>query len=181
MTSLPFRQQNRGLRPETSEMRAETAIPGIMQEGDLEEIAEVYVQPGEMYFTLKPAVIRTVLGSCVAVTFWSPRLGAGALLHAQLPKCPKTVNGVSLANGHHYVDYSIRDVARRFDALGVNRKEVEIKLFGGADVLPIGSVALARRSVGRLNCIAAIEVLRAEGLEITTSCIRGTAGRPSSL
>ncbi len=148
----------------------------MRQEDDRAEIAEVYVQPGELYFTLEPSVIRTVLGSCVGITFWSPRLGAGALLHAQLPKCPKAGNSVSQANGHHYVDFSIRDAARRFDALGVNRKDVEIKMFGGADVLPVSNTALSRRSVGRLNCISAIEVLRTEGLEITTSSIRGTSG-----
>jgi chemotaxis protein CheD len=151
-------------------------MQGVKQEGDWAEVAEIYVQPGELYFTLEPAIIRTVLGSCVGITFWSPRLGAGALLHAQLPTCPKVASGVSPAVGRRYVDYSIREIARRFDALGVNRKDVEIKMFGGADVLPVGSVALARRSVGRLNCIAAIEVLKAEGLEIATSSIRGTAG-----
>ena len=145
-------------------------------EGDWQEVAEIYVQPGELYFTIEPTVIRTVLGSCVGITFWSPRLGAGALLHAQLPKCPKVADRMKSVKGHHYVDYSIRDAAGRFDALGVNRREVEIKLFGGADVLPLGSMALARRSVGRLNCITAIEVLRAEGLEIARSSIRGTAG-----
>ena len=52
------------------------------------ELPEVYLQPGESYLARKPAIIRTILGSCVGVTFWCARLGVGALRHAQLPRCP---------------------------------------------------------------------------------------------
>src|ERR1035441_9539924 len=149
----------------------------LEREGDLPEILDVYVQPGESYVAREPTIIKTVLGSCVGVTFWNARLGIGALLHAQLPKCPMVASaGLSPTTGRRYVDYSIRHIVRQFDALGVARKDVEVKLFGGGDVLPIGSEALAKRSVGRLNCISAIEVLKAEGLEISTSSIRGELG-----
>ena len=51
-------------------------------------LPEVYLQPGESYLARKPTIIRTILGSCVGVTFWSARLGIGALCHAQLPRMP---------------------------------------------------------------------------------------------
>ena len=83
------------------------------------EVSEVYLHPGESYLARKPAIIRTILGSCVGVTFWSARLGVGALCHALLPRCPANSSiGLSLANGHRYVDFSIRDLARQFDELG---------------------------------------------------------------
>ena len=44
---------------------------------------------GELYLARSPAILRTMLGSCVGVTFWSPRLGAGALCHGVLPRCPR--------------------------------------------------------------------------------------------
>ena len=52
------------------------------------ELVEVYLQPGEMFLALEPTIIRTLLGSCVGVSFWSRRMGIGALCHAMLPQCP---------------------------------------------------------------------------------------------
>src|SRR5579863_5316644 len=105
-----------------------------------DELPEIYLQPGEVHFARRPSIIRTILGSCVGVTFWSARLGAGALCHALLPRCPRDLSaGLSLAAGRRYVDFAIRDLAREFDQLGVSRAEVQVKVFGGADVLPINT------------------------------------------
>ena len=82
------------------------------------------MQPGESYLAREPTIIRTILGSCVGVTFWSARLGVGALCHAQLPRCPKKPPaGLTQAAGRRYVDFAIRDLARQFDELGVSRTE----------------------------------------------------------
>ena len=45
-------------------------------------LPDLDLQPGELYLARSPAILRTILGSCVGVTFWSARLGAGALCHA---------------------------------------------------------------------------------------------------
>jgi chemotaxis protein CheD len=142
-----------------------------------DETTAVYLQPGESFFAREHTIISTILGSCVSVTFWSERLRVGAMSHSQLPKCPNTPCVVSLAAGRRYVDFAIRDLARRFDDLGVERTEVQVKLFGGADVLRSKSHAIARATVGSLNCDEAIAVLQAEGFQITASSLRGSAGR----
>lgn len=141
-----------------------------------EVLPEVYVQPGESCLVSEPAFIRTLLGSCVGVTFWVPRLGIGALCHAMLPSYPDKLpaNG-NLAAGRRYVDFSIRDLARQLDAYGACRNEVQVKLFGGADVLMVTDEA-SRPTVGRLNCEAAIRVLRDEGFGVTASSLGGTSG-----
>jgi chemotaxis protein CheD len=141
------------------------------------EASDIYLHPGESYLARKPAIIRTILGSCVGVTFWSARLGVGALTHSQLPRCPtNSFAGLSLAEGRRYVDFSIRDIARQFDALGAHRTEVEVKLFGGADVLLVSDEAATKATVGKLNCEAAIEVLRDEGLAVIASSLGGSSG-----
>ena len=141
------------------------------------ELREVYLLPGELHLAREPAIIRTILGSCVGITFWSARLGAGALCHSLLPRCPgNSANGVSRATGHRYVDYAIRDLARQFDQLGARRTEVQVKLFGGADVLAVSEAASARPTVGRLNCEAAVEIVRAEGFDVIASSLGGTSG-----
>lgn len=141
------------------------------------ELAEVYLQPGEMYLASEPTMIRTLLGSCVGITFWSKRLGIGALCHAMLPRCPDGYSlRVSPEVGYRYVDFCIRDLARKFDGLGAHRKEVEVKLFGGADVLLGSEDAPIRDTVGSINCDTALEVLRTEGFQIAASSLRGESG-----
>jgi chemotaxis protein CheD len=140
-------------------------------------LVEVYLQPGEMFLAREPTIIRTLLGSCVGVSFWSRRIGIGALCHAMLPKCPENMlKDIRPEVGYRYVDFAIRDLARRFDALGAHRAEVQVKLFGGADVLLAGPEISTRATVGSLNCEAALEVLRTEGFQVAASSLRGKAG-----
>jgi chemotaxis protein CheD len=141
-------------------------------------LPDLNLQPGELYLARGPAILRTILGSCVGVTFWSARLGAGALCHGVLPRCPRDwPSGFTLAEGCRYVDFSIRHLARQFDALGASRREVVVKLFGGADVLPIADKSRARASVGAQNREAAEEVLAEEGFTVAASDVGGRRGR----
>jgi chemotaxis protein CheD len=141
------------------------------------ELAEVYLQPGEMFLAREPTIIRTLLGSCVGVTFWSESLGIGALCHAMLPRCPDGYSlGVRPEVGYRYVDFCIRDLARKFDGLGAHRSEVQVKLFGGADVLLGSKDAPIRDTVGSINCDTALEILRVEGFQVAASSLRGKSG-----
>ena len=141
-------------------------------------LPDLDLQPGELYLSRGPAILRTILGSCVGVTFWSARLGAGALCHGVLPRCPKAwPPGFSPTEGHRYVDFSIRYLAQQFDTLGASRRELEVKLFGGADVLPVPGARRHKPTVGALNCRAAIEVLHEEGFTVSASDLGGVRGR----
>jgi chemotaxis protein CheD len=141
-------------------------------------LPDLNLQPGELYLARSSAILRTILGSCVGVTFWSARLGAGALCHGVLPWCPLDWRmGVELTEGCRYVDFSIRHLARQFDALGASRREVVVKVFGGADVLPVAEAARARQSVGAQNRKAAEEVLAEEGFLVSASDVGGRRGR----
>jgi chemotaxis protein CheD len=140
-------------------------------------LPDLDLQPGELYLSRKPAILRTILGSCVGVTFWCSRLGVGALCHGILPKCPLSwAPGSKNSEGHRYVDFSIRYLARQFDALGASRGELEVKLFGGADVLPAAGTR-GRPTVGAQNCKVATEVLVEEGLIVSASDLGGNRGR----
>ena len=139
----------------------------------MEDPLEISIQPGQLYLARDPVVLQTILGSCVGVTFWSARLGVGALCHGVLPKCPSTTGA---SDGYRYVDFSIRHLAEQFDALGVSRQELEVKLFGGADVLPVAARA-GKPTIGSQNCQAALEVLEQEGLRVLASDLGGIRGR----
>jgi chemotaxis protein CheD len=139
------------------------------------ELTEVYLLPGELHLARQPAIIRTILGSCVGVTFWSKRLGAGALSHSLLPRVPAN-SSVTRAVGRRYVDFAIRDMARQFDQMGADRSEIQVKLFGGADVLLVNDPSSSRPTVGRQNYETALETVEAEGFAITAQSLGGTKG-----
>lgn len=47
---------------------------------------QVYVHPGHLFFTREPAIVSTVLGSCVSVCLFAPEAGAGGINHYLLPE-----------------------------------------------------------------------------------------------
>jgi len=93
-----------------------------------------------------------------------------------LPRYPQNPQGgMSVAQGCRYVDFSLRDLARQFDALGARRAEVRVKLFGGGDVLDVNPDSV-RPTVGKMNCEAAMRVLEEEGFSIAASSLGGSCG-----
>ncbi|MGD1069828.1 MAG: chemotaxis protein CheD [Bryobacteraceae bacterium] len=141
-------------------------------------LPEVDIQPGELYLTRRPMILATILGSCIGITFRSARLGAAAMCHGVLPRCPKSrPPDSSPAEGYRYVDFCIRHLARQFDALGAGRDEIEVKVFGGADVISAPGTNGGRPTVGALNCQAATEVLALEGFTVLARDIGGVQGR----
>jgi chemotaxis protein CheD len=91
-----------------------------------------------------------------------------------MPTCPADVDGIE---GYRYVDFAIRDLIHRFEALGAQRNEIEVKVFGGADVLAILATSSTRQTVGAQNCQMAEDVLHEEGLKILAFDIGGPDGR----
>jgi len=135
-------------------------------------LRRVRLQPAELYLAREPAMLETILGSCVSATMWSPRAGLGGMCHGVLPRCP---GGTTAPDGFRYVDFSIRYLAERFDELGATRSELHVKLFGGADVLPVSPNG--KRTVGFMNYHIALEVLEEQALLLSASDLGGTRGR----
>jgi len=139
-------------------------------------IREIYVQPGESHLVSEPAVLRTVLGSCVGVTFLVPRLGIGALCHPMMPESPPgQFAKLSARAGRRYVDFAIREMARRLDGLGATRAEAVVKLFGGNDVLTVDKRNV-QPTIGHQNSEAARRVLAEEGFTVAASRLGGDHG-----
>lgn len=148
---------------------------------DLIDLPLIYLNPGEIYFSTEPAVVVTVLGSCLSVTMFSRRRGLGGICHGLLPQCKdqegrKDCHGECL-EGFKYVDCSIRRMVQLFDKQKVRRSEIEVKCFGGADMFmrPVERPGLV--SIGRQNINAAEQVLKSEGLKMHVVDVGGVQGR----
>ncbi|WP_348263386.1 chemotaxis protein CheD [Telmatobacter sp. DSM 110680] len=138
------------------------------------DLPEFYLQPGEWRIVRSPSILKTVLGSCVSATFHAPRLATSAMCHPMLPThSAKPLVRPDKDAACRYVDYVIREIAHQFDSLGATRREVEVKLFGGADVL-----ASSRKNptVGSMNAETALRVLQDEGFQLLASRLGGSCG-----
>jgi chemotaxis protein CheD len=141
----------------------------------------VILKPGEIYFSKGPSVVTTILGSCVSLTMHSSRSGFGAICHNVLPKCTKRkscVQGSGCSDWPKYVECSIREMLKKLDELGISRCDVEIKLFGGAEMLDkIPPVNGRSKTVGAENVRVALKILAKAGLKVAVGDTGGTIGR----
>ncbi|TAN66697.1 MAG: chemotaxis protein CheD [Methylobacter sp.] len=100
---------------------------------------EIFLKPGDYYFAGRDTRIRTLLGSCVSMTFWHPQLLVGGMCHYMLPKRGTTFK---FKAGHwpepdgHYADEAIALLLTEIDAVGAPHKEYQVKLFGGGNMFP---------------------------------------------
>jgi chemotaxis protein CheD len=145
---------------------------------DEAELPTVYLLSGEIHFTDRPAVVTTVLGSCVSVTLFNRRRGLSAICHGMLPHCRSGQTcGRTCAEAAKYVDCSLLAIISRFQQYGVVLSELEIGVYGGADMF--GSLAGIKTSasVGKQNIEMALRILEREGALVHTMDVGGTEGR----
>lgn len=141
-------------------------------------IQVVYLKAGEMHFGDKPSLVITVLGSCLSVTMFDRRTGAGGICHGLLPACEnRTACLKTCRQPFRYVDCSIRQMLLLFERRGSHRRDIEVKCFGGADMFtrPIEKKGVV--SVGRQNIMTAEAALSREGFRIVKQDVGGLGGR----
>lgn len=115
----------------------------------------IYLKPGEMYYADEPLVINTVLGSCVSITMYVRRLQAGIMCHCMLPA---SNDGIKLSEEYmKYVDCALTVMQQKMQNIGADRKETEVKLFGGSDMFSSGDPS---NTIGTKNINAALEILK---------------------
>lgn len=129
----------------------------------------LFLKPGEVCISREPAIVTTILGSCIAVTMFSERLKIGGICHALLPKHPPSKRWKEF----HYVDSSILYMVKEFETMGIAGHEIEIKIFGGADIFSV----VGRKSVGQANVETALSTIEEKKLNILFSDFGGILGR----
>ncbi|MBF0501740.1 MAG: chemotaxis protein CheD [Candidatus Riflebacteria bacterium] len=141
------------------------------------DIPKIYMQPGELVFSSVPVEVTTVLGSCLAVTMFHLGTQVGAVCHALLPAgvCPKKVSE-GCNPGFRFVNGALRVMFMAFESRGISPKEIQIKIFGGGDVLE----AVEGRvdpTVGRMNINEAWRCLNEIGVFPRAEDVGGPYGR----
>ena len=130
------------------------------------------MDPGGLFITDTPARVKTVLGSCIAITIRAPKVGIAAISHCLLPRAGAPVATLSRQEAARYVDATIHLMLAAFSQRGVRPNEMQVKLFGGADT----ELASGYR-VGTRNVEEALEGLAARGIVPACQVVGGNCGR----
>lgn len=143
--------------------------PKKLEETSIE--SKVRVLPGESR-TVKRSdhVLMTVLGSCVSACIRNPHTGFGGMNHFMLPQSDTgTWNGedAALRYGNYAMEALINEVLKA----GCRRENLEIKVFGGANL------GFHTSGVGQKNSDFILNYLQEEGLRLAAFDLGGQHGR----
>ena len=127
-------------------------------------------------------LVASGIGSCLIITLYDPKHKIGALAHTMLyarrllfevssskEERRKTNPGLPDTK---YADTAIDEMLKRMEILGAERKNMEAKLVGGANMfLAFGS------DIGKENVSHTKKKLEEEGVVIVGECVGGSQGR----
>lgn len=133
---------------------------------------DIFLQPGEVYFGDRGTRIRTVLGSCVSITFWHPRLLLGGMCHYMLPE--RGTAGAGGADGR-YADEAVDLLFAEMRAAGTRPREYQAKIFGGGRMFSFATGGLL--DIGSRNIETGRRLLRSHGLEPAGEHLAGVGHR----
>jgi chemotaxis protein CheD len=123
---------------------------------------------GQIVVAQAPVRIATVLGSCVGVSLYCPRLRLGALGHVVLPRS----NGV-VTNPGKFADTAVPHMLQLLIERGAKRAGLIAKIAGGACMF----AATGPMQIGDGNIKAVLEALRLIGLRAEEKDVGGQSGR----
>jgi len=116
------------------------------------------ILPGELYVTKIDEMITTVLGSCISACVRDSCSGIGGMNHFMLP-ASKNMN-ITDGSAARYGNFAMEQLINEILKNGGQRKNLEVKLFGG------GQVLAHMTDVGKRNIDFALEYLQLEGLKL---------------
>jgi len=138
-----------------------------------EPAKRIFLVQGDIYCGSEPAVVSTILGSCVSVCLWDKGLKVGGINHYVLPGTQTE----SEAGNTRYGDIAIDYLYRLMLDLGGRRVNLQAKIFGGASVFPLGG---GQTTVGERNVELALQQMHSYRIPIVEQDTGGTTGRQIS-
>jgi chemotaxis protein CheD len=143
---------------------------GGIQPPSAEAVREhVYLYPGQVFASAKPARITTILGSCIAVCLYDAGRRIGGMNHFMLPHYAGS--GVESAR---FGNIAMTELFARLTALGARLPFLEARVFGGSCMFGPASTA---NHLGIKNEQFARETLAARGIRILETETGGGRGR----
>jgi len=121
----------------------------------------VKILPGEYYVTTQGEAVVTVLGSCVSACIRDRRSGIGGMNHFMLPESFPGEVACANGRGERYGNIAMEQLINSVLKAGGERRELEVKVFGG------GRVLAQMTDVGKRNIEFVRHYLKADHLAVT--------------
>lgn len=115
------------------------------------DVIDVFLQPGEFYFGEEKTRIRTLLGSCVAVTLWHPKLHIGGMCHYMLPRRPRDKAGATEKLDGRYAEDAMKMFLVELLRSRTHARDYQVKLFGGGHMFARSLKAHRHPSISDAN------------------------------
>ncbi len=96
--------------------------------------AVINLMPGQWHFG-QGSLLKTLLGSCVAITLWHPTKKIGGMCHFLLPS--RATRGTAPLDGR-YGDEAMELLLQSIRRSGTRPSDYVAHLYGGADTMPDG-------------------------------------------
>ena len=127
----------------------------------------VKIFPGEYHVTSRSdEMLVTVLGSCVSACIRDPHSGIGGMNHFMLPQ-GQSGNWGSDSQSTRYGNFAMEKLINELVKTGCSRERMEIKVFGGGNVID------SSKPVGTQNAEFVLRYLEAEGLRCDVQDLGG--------
>jgi chemotaxis protein CheD len=143
---------------------------------DAPEVPRIFLLPGTLHCSAEANVVKTVLGSCVAVCLCDRARGLSGINHFLLPQSggDRSFGDAALEDPRaRYGDTATELLVASMLALGSRVDRLEAKVFGGATVLPINNPDL---NVGPRNVAVALDRLKALRIPVVAQRTGGNSG-----
>jgi chemotaxis protein CheD len=134
----------------------------------------VTIHPGEYFATSDDTIISTVLGSCIAVALFDPARKMGGLNHFMLPG-EVTRDDIIRSPNAKYGMYAIELLVNELMKLGIRKKDIRAKVFGGGAVLRFADGGMTK--IPQSNIDFTFEYLEKESIPILASDVGGREPR----
>jgi len=141
-------------------------VPGRSNQDDLPLVS---IHIGGVFTRDEPTIVRTVLGSCVAVCLYDLEKRIGGMNHFLLPmgECRNTLPT-------SYGVFAMEELVHRCIDLGAQRGNILAKVFGGGRVLQFPE---SEKSVPNANIKFAFDFLESAGIRVATYDVGGVDAR----
>ncbi len=159
--------------------RQRTRPVGRLEKLPRSNLPRRYLKAGDLMICRSACEVTTVLGSCVAVTFFSAKLGLGGICHAMLP-APRHDGEPDLRHSDErwkYVRYALRELIECFSQPGLPPAAVEVKIFGGGHLIARHHPGDGGANVGAHNVALAHHMIAEAGFSIAAGDVGGPHGR----
>ncbi len=130
-----------------------------------------FLEPGYIYFSKRPAMVRSVLGSGVAVCIWDDQQGFGGMIHFLRPQTDEPEKATP-----QFGNVATAALVRIMEEAGCQRGNLQAQIVGGAR-----SEMAGNSSIGDANVRIAREILIRKGVRVISEDVGGNMGRKVAL